>query len=256
MSRGPAAAPPVRTRGFPLPRAPGTADSTNPRVTPVCVGCELSDDLFMECRSLPTPVPVSPVEDQSAGTRVGCMSGTQRTYLLVDGENIDATLGNLLGHRPTPEERPRWDRLLAFLEQGWDQPVTGLFFLAANGELPHAFVQALLALGFRPIALSGTAQEKVVDIAIQRTLEALVDRRDDVVLASHDGDFLPQLEQICDGRRVAVVGFPEFRHRGFLALADRGLESLDLEHDVKAFNVRLPRVRIIPIDEFDPLEFL
>ena len=184
------------------------------------------------------------------------MAVGRNTYLLVDGENIDATLGNILGHRPSPDERPRWDRLLTFLEQRWDQPVTGLFFLVANGELPHAFVQALLALGFRPIALSGASNEKVVDIAIQRTLEALVGRPGDVVLASHDGDFLPQLERVCDGRRVAAIGFPEFRNRGFLSLASQGLEFLDLEHDAKAFNVRLPRVRIIPIDEFDPLEFL
>ncbi len=34
------------------------------------------------------------------------------TILLVDGENIDATLGgSLLGRRPAPEERPRWDRV-------------------------------------------------------------------------------------------------------------------------------------------------
>lgn len=184
------------------------------------------------------------------------MSQPQRTYLLVDGENIDATLGNILGHRPNPEERPRWDRLLAYVEARWAQPVTGLFFLAANGDLPHQFVQALIAMGFRPIPLSGRPQEKVVDIAIQRTLEALADRPGDVVLASHDGDFLPQLEGICDDRRVAAVGFPEFRNRGFQALAGKGLELLDLEHDVKAFNVRLPRVRIIPIAEFDPLEFL
>jgi uncharacterized protein len=184
------------------------------------------------------------------------MSGTACTYLLVDGENIDATLGNILGHRPSPEERPRWDRLLTFVEQRWGQPVRGLFFLAANDELPHSFVQALLALGFRPVALSGAVGVKVVDVAIQRTLDALVDRPGDVVLASHDGDFLPHLEPICDGRRVAAVGFPEFRNRGFLMLASRGLEFFDLEHDVKAFNVRLPRVRVIPIDEFDPLEFL
>lgn len=184
------------------------------------------------------------------------MSGTQCTYLLVDGENIDATLGNVLGHRPSPEERPRWDRLLTFAEKRWHQPVTGLFFLAVNGDLPHAFVQALLALGFRPIALSGAPQQKVVDMAIQRTLEALVERPGDVMLASHDGDFVAHLERICDGRRVAAVGFPEFRNRGFLTLASRGLEFFDLEQDVKAFNVRLPRVRIIPIDEFDPLEFL
>lgn len=185
------------------------------------------------------------------------MADGPRTYVLVDGENIDATLGTaILGHRPSPEERPRWDRLLTFIEDRWGQPVSGLFFLAVNGELPNAFVQALVAIGFRPVALSGGAHEKVVDIAIQRTLQALVDLPGDVVLVSHDGDFLPQLDRVLDGRRVAAVGFPEFRNRGFAALEQRGVEFWDLERDVKAFKVRLPRVRIIPIEEYDPLEFL
>ena len=36
----------------------------------------------------------------------------EETYLLIDGENIDATLGlSVLERRPTPEERPRWDRI-------------------------------------------------------------------------------------------------------------------------------------------------
>jgi len=36
----------------------------------------------------------------------------RRTFLLVDGENIDATLGtSLFNRRPQPEERPRWERL-------------------------------------------------------------------------------------------------------------------------------------------------
>jgi uncharacterized protein len=30
----------------------------------------------------------------------------------------------------------------------------------------------------------------------------------------------------------------------------------DLEYDVQAFTARLPRIRIIPIDQFDPLDFL
>ncbi|MGB7983322.1 MAG: NYN domain-containing protein [Candidatus Nanopelagicales bacterium] len=185
------------------------------------------------------------------------MADGGRTYLLVDGENIDATLGgDILGHRPSQEERPRWGRLLTFIEQRWGQSVTGLFFLAVKGELPVPFVQALVALGFRPVPLSGPAQAKVVDIAIKRTLEALVDLPGDVVLASHDGDFLPELEKVLDGRRVATVGFPEFRNRGFAALADRGVEFWDLEHDVAAFNIPLPRVRVIPIEEFDPLDFL
>jgi uncharacterized protein len=180
------------------------------------------------------------------------------TYLLVDGENIDATLGtSILGRRPKPEERPRWDRLLQFARDRFEQDAVGLFFLAANSELPMSFVQALLSMGYRPVPLSGASGEKVVDIAIQRTLDALADRDDDVLLVSNDGDFLDGIENLLDGRRrVGVVGFTEFRNHEFLPLVGRGLELVDLEYDVEAFTTRLPRVRIIPIDEFDPLEFL
>ena len=182
-------------------------------------------------------------------------SGT--TYVLVDGENIDATLGqSILGRRPRPEERPRWDRLLQFARDRCGQEAVGLFFLAANSELPMSFVQALIAMGYKPVPLTGTASEKVVDIAIQRTLAALTDRPGDVLLVSNDGDFVEQVGDLLDGRRVGVIGFVEFRNSAFVGLAERGLESFDLEYDVQAFNERLPRVRIIPIDEFDPLEFL
>ena len=179
------------------------------------------------------------------------------TYLLVDGENIDATLGaSILGRRPRPEERPRWERLLAFARERWGQPANGLFFLAANNELPMSFVQALIAIGYRPIPLSGAPGEKVVDIAIQRTLEELRRRDADVFLVSNDGDFVEQVSDLLDGRKVGVIGFVEFRNSGFVELAERGLETYDLEYDVRAFKETLPRVRIIPIDEFDPTQFL
>jgi putative heme uptake system protein len=182
---------------------------------------------------------------------------SRTTYVLVDGENIDATLGtSILGRRPRPEERPRWERLLQFARDRWGQPANGLFFLAANNELPMPFVQALLAIGYRPIALSGGVGEKVVDIAIQRTLAELRRREADVLLVSNDGDFLEEVGDLLDGRRVGVVGFVEFRNHGFVGLADHGLEFFDLDYDVHAFNEQLPRVRIIPIDEFDPVQFL
>jgi uncharacterized protein len=117
------------------------------------------------------------------------------------------------------------------------------------------FVQALMAMGFRPVPLAG-ADQKVVDIAIQRTLVELADREADVMLASNDGDFLPQLEPLVGGRRTGLVAFREFKNTGFLALIQRGLEFFDLEYDVAAFNERLPRIRVIPIDEFDPADFL
>lgn len=185
--------------------------------------------------------------------------GARQTYLLVDGENIDATLGlSVLGHRPAPEERPRWDRITEFASRSWQQPVRGLFFLnASTGQMPMSFVQALLAMSYHPIPQAGSGSEKVVDIGIQRTLEALKDRPGDVLLASHDGDFLPQLESLLDGeRRVGVLCFREFVNAKITELTGSGLEVFDLEDDVAAFNVPLPRVRIIPLEAFDPVRYL
>jgi uncharacterized protein len=182
------------------------------------------------------------------------------TFLLVDGENIDATLGgSLLGRRPAPEERPRWDRVRDHARATWDQPVRGLFFLNGSGHLPMAFVQALAALSFRPIPLSGPSDVKVVDVAIQRTLEALEERgHGDVLLASHDGDFAPQVAALLrdPARRVGVVGFRELMSSALAELSGEGLQLFDLEDDVGAFTVSLPRIRVIPIDAFDPWTLL
>lgn len=182
----------------------------------------------------------------------------RHTYLLVDGENIDATIGNsILSRRPLPEERPRWDRLLTFARGEWDQPVKGLFFLNASSGLPMSFVQALRAIGYATVPLSGTGEDKVVDMAIIATLTAIADRDSDVMLVSHDGDFVERMTPLVDGsRRVGLMAFAEFRNSGFASLEARGMEFFDLEHDAKAFNTRLPRLRIIPIEEFDPLDFL
>jgi uncharacterized protein len=184
-----------------------------------------------------------------------------QTFLLVDGENIDATLGgSLLGRRPAPEERPRWDRVRDFGGEVWGQPVRGLFFLNATGHLPMPFVQALTALEYRPVLLSGPSDVKVVDLAIQRTLEALAQRGGggDVLLASHDGDFAEALAPLVrdDGRRVGVIGFRELMSTALGDLEPDGLELFDLEDDVGAFTVRLPRVRVIPIERFDPWTLL
>jgi uncharacterized protein len=180
------------------------------------------------------------------------------TFLLVDGENIDTTLGvSLLGRRPAPEERPRWDRVLDYARAIWEQPARGLFFLNATASVPLSFVQALTSIGFRPVLLSGPPEVKVVDVAIQRTLEALAEREDgDMLLASHDSDFASQVAGLLavPGRRVGVICFRELVSS---ALADlEGLELHDLEDDVGAFTVTLPRTRVIPIDRFDPWTLL
>lgn len=196
------------------------------------------------------------------------------TYLLVDGENIDATLGmSVLGRRPEPEERPRWDRVLSYCdelsdasaEEGEGEDARALFFLnATSGHMPMGFVQALLAMDYRPVPLAGSGgpEEKVVDLGIQRTLEALAGRVEageqaHVLLGSHDGDYVPQVERLMDaGAQVGVLCFREYLSTQLASLAGRGLTVHDLEADVRAFTIALPRVRIIPLEEFDPLAFL
>ncbi|HEY8591013.1 MAG TPA: NYN domain-containing protein, partial [Naasia sp.] len=166
------------------------------------------------------------------------------------------TLGaTILGRKPEPSERPRWERVIEFSRRLWGQEVTGLFFLnASNGYLPGPFVSALLNLGFRPVPLAGDSTEKVVDIGIQRTLDALAARDADVLLCSHDGDFQDQMERLLDaGRRVGVIGFPELVSGAYTAL---DVPIYDLETDVKAFTSVLPRVRVIPLSQFDPEVFL
>ena len=121
-----------------------------------------------------------------------------------------------------------------------------------------SFVQALLAMGYQPIPLAGGPGEKVVDIGIQRTLDALVDRPGDVLLASHDGDFTSHLRRVLegDGRRVGLLGFREFVSSTFRDLTSRGLQVFDLEDHVNAFTEVLPRVRVIPLADFDPERYL
>lgn len=184
----------------------------------------------------------------------------ETTYLVIDGENIDATLGlSVLERRPSPEERPRWDRILQAAEELWNAPARGLFFLnGSNGYLPMGFVQALSAMDYRAIPLAGPEDVKVVDVGIQRTLEAILTQPNaSVILASHDGDFVPQVEELLrQGRKVAILGFREYLSTQLQELVEDGLEIIDLEYDFDAFQVSLPRIRIIDVDEFNPYEFL
>ena len=184
----------------------------------------------------------------------------ETTYLVIDGENIDATLGmSVLDHRPTPDERPRWDRVLKGAGERWHQVPRGLFFLnGSNGYLPMSFVQALAAMDYHTIPLSGPADAKVVDIGIQRMLDAIAQLdAGNVILASHDADFCPQIEHLLDlGRRVGVLCFHEFLSSQFHELVEKGLEVIDLEYDVHAFQVPLPRIRIINLNDFNPHDFL
>lgn len=176
--------------------------------------------------------------------------------LLVDGENLDMTLGSaILRERPRPEQRPRWERVLRFAETSFGGKVRGLFFLNVSYSMPYGFLAALQSMGFTPVPLVGPEDRKIVDEAILRTLTALQAREGGVLLGSHDSDFAPGLAPLLEaGRRVGLIGFTEMFSSDLRDLP--GVELFDLEDAVGAFDFVLPRMRAIDIDAFDPARFL
>jgi uncharacterized protein len=181
---------------------------------------------------------------------------TESVYLLVDGENIDRTLGQILEAKPKPEQRPRWDRVKGFTEKKFGKPCKALFFLNAWRGLPGSFIQALRMAGYMPIPLTGNADQKVVDMAIIKTLEALKARKGDVCLVSHDVDFCTPFLDLGQDRRLGVMAFKEYLAGDYTEA--NGVEIFDFEDDVGSFpeGAPLPRVRVIPIDQFDPNRYL
>ena len=75
-------------------------------------------------------------------------------------------------------------------------------------------------------------------------------------IANHSASLLPHLARRADLVLWTRLGFAYASADLVRALEARGLEFLDLEYDVNAFKTRLPRIRVLAIEEFDPAEFL
>lgn len=194
------------------------------------------------------------------------------SYFLVDGENIDRTLGQILDAKPRPNQRPRWQNLCSFVADKFGvttpRQLRSLFFLNVSKVVPGSFIQALVASGYTPVMLEGPDHIKVVDAAIIMTLEAIAERETiaDVCLASHDRDFVPAMLKVqqafCDpddnpetAAQLAIAGFSEYVSGELSAI--EGIQIWDLEREAKCFDCdRLPRNRTIHIDAFDPLMFI
>ena len=186
----------------------------------------------------------------------------RKVYLLVDGENIDRTLGQILSKKPKSEQRPRWDAVKNFVEKEFQARCRALFFLNANEGVSGSFLQALKMMDFIPILLTGPPESKVVDLGIPKTLAAIKDQPSSgylpgVALVSHDADFRAAFGILGTDRQRAIIGFKEF-FSGEYSTVPR-LSIFDLEEDVKAFREDmppLPRLRSIDVSKFDPTKYL
>lgn len=190
------------------------------------------------------------------------MYENRKVYLLIDGENIDRTLGQILSKKPKPEQRPRWDRVKNFIEKEFQASCRPLFFLNASDGVSGSFLQALKAVDFIPVPLIGPTDVKVVDQGILKMLEAIKKAGSSnllpgVALVSHDSDFKNVFASMAEDHQLAIIGFKEFLSGDYYGIT--GLRVFDLEEDVKAFRSELPplpRLRAIELNKFDPTKYL
>lgn len=110
-----------------------------------------------------------------------------------------------------------------------------------------AFRRALRFMGYQVECPLGKLSDPV-DAFIQQQLRTIArfHRPCSVAILSHDGDYAPDLSAILmlDGS-VTVIGFPEEMSPELLQLAKQGAVIVDIERDIGAFNLKLPRPHLV-----------
>ncbi|GAB3591914.1 NYN domain-containing protein [Angustibacter peucedani] len=175
--------------------------------------------------------------------------------LVWDAPNIDMTLSNVIGAKPSPASRPRFDVIARwFVQAAGDRNVEASVFAnvppaAATGM--RGWIEALRSFGYAVFAKPKQHPDDDVDLDM---LAHISDRAAShqlvrLVVASGDGrNFLEPLEHLArDGVEVVVLSFSEVA--GY-ALESDLLTFVDLEDVPGAFVTPLERVRLdaLPVE--------
>lgn len=169
--------------------------------------------------------------------------------LVWDAPNIDMTLANVIGARPSPASRPRFDAIARwFVDAAGDREVEGSVFTnvppgASTGM--RGWIEALRSFGYAVFAKPKLHADDDVDLAMLHhiTDRGRTNRLVRLVVASGDGrNFTEPLEALArDGVEVVVLSFSEVA--GY-ALESELLQFVDLEDVPGAFTTPLDRVRL------------
>lgn len=169
--------------------------------------------------------------------------------LVWDAPNIDMTLSNVIGARPSPASRPRFDAVARWLVDGaGEREVEGSVFTnvppgAATGM--RGWIEALRSFGYAVFAKPKLHHDDDVDLAMLEHIDerSRTHRLTRLVVASGDGrNFTGPLEAIArTGTEVVVLSFGEVA--GY-ALESDLLTFVDLEDVPGAFTTPLDRVRL------------
>lgn len=196
------------------------------------------------------PVPAG----RPAGTEGGPAQLAELDLLVWDAPNIDMTLSNVIGGRPTPASRPRFDAVARWLLAGaGDREVEGCVFanVPPGGAVSmRGWIEAIRSFGYAVFARPKLGPEDDIDADM---LEHIATRAKDhrlrrLVVASGDGrNFLEPLVDLARaGVDVTVLSFSEVA--GY-AQESEHLTFVDLEDVPGAFMTPLPRIRLDNLPE-------
>jgi uncharacterized protein len=177
--------------------------------------------------------------------------------LVWDAPNIDMTLSNVIGARPTAASRPRFDAIAAWFVEGASEPQSEVeAAVFANVPPQHAaslqrWVEALRSFGYGVFARPKLQQDDDIDQSMldHISVRAHSHQLRRLVVFSGDGrNFAEPLEDLArSGTEVVVVAFSEVA--GY-AISSELLRFIDIEDVPGAFAVPLDRVRLdaLPVD--------
>ena len=169
--------------------------------------------------------------------------------LVWDAPNVDMTLSNVIGGRPTPSSRPRFDAVARWLlAAAGDREVEGTVFanVPPGGAVSmRGWIEAIRSFGYDVFARPklGPDDDVDADMLVHIRSRAATHRLHRLVVASGDGrNFLEPLEELArTGVEVVVLSFSEVA--GYAQESDL-ISFVDLEDVPGAFTTPLPRVRL------------
>lgn len=169
--------------------------------------------------------------------------------LVWDAPNVDMTLANVIGRRPTSNTRPRYDHVARwFLGSAGERQVQAVVFTNyAEGTAAtiRGWLEAVRGIGFDVfIKPKINADDDIDDKMLEHIdVASRTSRLQRLVVVSGDGrNFQEPLEALAvSGLDVTVVSFHEVASWARLA---PGLRFIDLEDIPGAFREPLDRVRL------------
>lgn len=177
-------------------------------------------------------------------------------FLLVwDAPNMDMGLGSILGGRPTPEHRPRFDAIgrwvvLEAMDRDAAPEATVFTNVTPGGaESIRNWVEAIRNVGFAVFAKPKITEDSDVDPDMVDYIRANRAELTGLVVASADGrNFQELLEEVAeDNVPVTVLGFHEL---AAWAVNHPTIEFMDIEDIEGVFREPLPRINLdnLPVE--------